>query len=662
MPREFSLANVTNDFAAVTATAGGAVTIADSGALSVTGITASGDILVSTQTGDLTVTGAVATTSTTATALRLEAGSAANRVASAGIADTSGNVIIDGGSLAVGAGGSGTIFTGSITGSTGLAAAVTAGNFRYWSDTNGDTGYTTALTAGIGAVYREQPVVTVTATASGSGRAYDGTTTVPTLAITGEVNGETGSGTGALAITTGGNPATLLNAGSYTLGLTGAGAGAVLGGLGYAAQAGSSSSYVITRASVSVTGIVATDKSYDGTRTASLSSIGTLTGLVGLETLTLTATAASFADANAGPAQTVTVTGYAIANGTGLASNYVLAGTTATTMATIDQATLTASLIGTVAKTYDATTVATLGVGNYQLTGVIGSDVVTLNDPDTGAYATANAGTGITVTVGGLALGGATANYQLASASISGAIGSIGLAPLLVRANDASRHASAANPVFSATLTGLLGADTAAAVSGLQFASSATFASLAGTYLITVSGGTALDYSLTYQPGMLTVTAATVVVPPVVVPPVVTVPVVVTIPPASVSVMQQMLADAISVMQQIPPATVSVMQQMPADTTTGTTLSAAGALPAIVIADAGTSGTLTSGVMTVTDPLTGVQMSFVQSSATQHGEPQTPAPAPSGFGIGDTLVDVSSFSLGKKQACHSKVAMSPGCP
>jgi hypothetical protein len=131
---------------------------------------------------------------------------------------------------------------------------VTAGNFRYWSDTNGHTGYTTALASGIGAVYREQPVVTVTATASGSGRAYDGTTTSPTLATTGAINGDAGSGIGTLAITMGGNAATLLNAGSYTLGVTDAGAGAVLGGLGYAARAGSSSSYVITPATISVTG------------------------------------------------------------------------------------------------------------------------------------------------------------------------------------------------------------------------------------------------------------------------------------------------------------------------------------------------------------------------------------------------------------------------
>ena len=409
-----SLADATNDFSSVTVTTGGAVTIADSGALTVTSINAGGDILVSTQSGNLTVTGAIATTSTTATALKLEAGRSASRVASAGAADTNGNVIISGGNLSVGAGGLGTIYTGSIAGSTGLSGAVTAGNFRYWSDTNGHTGYTTALTGGIGAVYREQPVVTVTATAPGSGRAYDGTTTAPVFATTGQVNGDTGSGTGTLAITMGGNAATLLNAGSYTLGLTGASAGTDLGGLGYAAQAGSNSGYLITPVTLSITGVVAADKSYDGTRAASLSSAGTLTGLVGSETLTLTAAEANFADADAGQGKTVTATGYAIANGTGLASNYVLSGDTATATATITPATLTASLIGTVAKTYDGTASAVLNASNYQLTGTIfGSDSVALNDPTSGSFADANAGVTKNVSVSGLTLG--NGNYVLAS-------------------------------------------------------------------------------------------------------------------------------------------------------------------------------------------------------------------------------------------------------
>jgi filamentous hemagglutinin family protein len=442
-------------------TANGPVTIATGGPLTLAGINAAGDILASTQTGDLTVGGSVTTTSTTATALTLEAGISADRVVSPGMADTNGNVVIAGGSLSIGTGGFGTIYTGSITGSTGLSNVVGAGNFRYWSDTNGNTGYTTPLGAGISAIYREQPVVTVSATALGSGRTYDGTTTAATLSLTGLVNGAVGSASGTISVTNGsGAPAVLLNAGSYTLRVTNASASGGLAGLGYAVQTGASS-YVIVPATLTITGVQAADRSYDGTTAATLSNVGSLTGLVGAETLTLTPGAAAFADPNAGAGKTVTVTGYTISDGTGLASNYVLGSTTATTTATITPAILTAGLTGTVAKTYDGTTVANLTPANYILSGTIfGKDVVTLNDPATGAYADANAGTGKTVSVSGLALD--NANYVLSSttatitATITPAILTAGLTGTVAKTYDGTTVASLtpANYALGGTIFG----------------------------------------------------------------------------------------------------------------------------------------------------------------------------------------------------------------
>jgi hypothetical protein len=95
----------------------------------------------------------------------------------------------------------------------------------------------------------------------------------------------------------------------------------------------------------------------------------------------------------------------------------------------IDPAVLTAVLTGAVTKTYDGTATASLMVGNYTLSGTIyGLDVVSLNDPASGAYADANAGTGKTVTVTGLTL--SNPNYVLASSTASAAIGVIGPAVL----------------------------------------------------------------------------------------------------------------------------------------------------------------------------------------------------------------------------------------
>jgi filamentous hemagglutinin family protein len=268
-----SLANITNNIGSVNIATRGAVTVADSGPLTVTGIATTGDILVTTQTGNLTVTGAVATTSATATALVLQAGRTASRVTLPGAGDTGGNVVLDGGSLSVGAGGFGLIYTGSIAGSTGLSAAVAPGNFRYWSDTNGNTGYTTALTSGISAIYRERPAITVSATA-GSGRVYNGTTTVPVLMASGQVNGDIGSATGTIAITGAGS--SLRNAGRYVIGVTGVSEDATLSGLGYAVRAGRST-YVITPATLTYTADTAT-RVYGATDPA-LS--GTVTGFVG---------------------------------------------------------------------------------------------------------------------------------------------------------------------------------------------------------------------------------------------------------------------------------------------------------------------------------------------------------------------------------------------
>ncbi len=93
---------------------------------------------------------------------------------------------------------------------------------------------------------------------------------------------------------------------------------------------------------------------------------------------------------------------------------------------TVDPKVLTASLTGTVEKTYDGTTAATLTAANYLLSGIVGSDSVFLNDPATGNYGTKNAGTSKNVYAGGLKLLGADAsNYVLASRTATGKIGII---------------------------------------------------------------------------------------------------------------------------------------------------------------------------------------------------------------------------------------------
>jgi|GEM_PF-1466609 filamentous haemagglutinin family N-terminal domain len=85
-------------------------------------------------------------------------------------------------------------------------------------------------------------------------------------------------------------------------------------------------------------------------------------------------------------------------------------------------------------------------------------------------------------------------------------------APLTITAASTSRIYGNENPAFWASFSGLLNDDTSAVVSGLTFATAATKRSNVGTYALNVSGGAADNYVITYAPGSVQITPATVVV------------------------------------------------------------------------------------------------------------------------------------------------------
>jgi len=260
---------------------------------------------------------------------------------------------------------------------------------------------------------------------------------------------------------------------------------------------------------VSLTGTLS--KTYDGTTAATLADGNySLSGIVSGDTVVLNdPTSGSYDTKNAGTDKTVSVGGLSLSGES--SGNYTLASTSISgAIGTIDPKTLTVSLTGTVSKTYDGTTAATLANGNYSLTGIVSGDAVALNDPSSGSYDTKNAGTDKTVSVGSLSLSGESAgNYTLASTSISGAIGTINQASLTVSVNDASRGVGFANPAFSVTVLGLVGGDTASVLSGLTVSTTADLASPAGTYELISSGGVATNYVITVrEDGTLTITPA----------------------------------------------------------------------------------------------------------------------------------------------------------
>ncbi|SFU74681.1 filamentous hemagglutinin family N-terminal domain-containing protein, partial [Methylobacterium sp. 174MFSha1.1] len=179
---------------------------------------------------------------------------------------------------------------------------------------------------------------------------------------------------------------------------------------------------------------------------------------------------------------------------------------------TIIPATVTASLVGTVSKTYDGTTASLLPT-NYSLSGVAPADTPGVSVAGTGAiFDSAGAGTGKTVTVTGLGLSGTAAgNYVLASTTASAAIGTITPAPLTVTANAASKtyDGQAYAGGNGVAYAGLVNGETAAVLGGtLTYGGAAQGAVNAGSYAITPSGLTSGNYAITFADGALSVNQA----------------------------------------------------------------------------------------------------------------------------------------------------------
>jgi trimeric autotransporter adhesin len=163
-------------------------------------------------------------------------------------------------------------------------------------------------------------------------------------------------------------------------------------------------------------------KIYDGTDAATLTQGDfTITGFAGSEGAVVSQSPAIYGGVNAGTNIGVTATlqpsDFTVDAGTKL-SNYTF-NSTVTGLGTIDPAPLVVSIVNNPTKSYDGNTNATLGAGNYTLSGLIGSDSISLtNTPTTGTYASPNAGIeGVTSTLSSsnYSAGGSTllSNYVL---------------------------------------------------------------------------------------------------------------------------------------------------------------------------------------------------------------------------------------------------------
>jgi hypothetical protein len=160
----------------------------------------------------------------------------------------------------------------------------------------------------------------------------------------------------------------------------------------------------ITPAPLAVIGTQAANKTYDGTTTASLSG-ATLSGVFGTDNVILgNDSTGAFSDRNVGTGKSVTTA--MTVSGTDM-GNYILAQPTGLA-ASIAQRTIAVAASGT-DKIYDGNVADQVTLSS---TGVVAGDAVTLADT-LSTFGDKNVGSGKTVTVSGITLGGAdAANYS----------------------------------------------------------------------------------------------------------------------------------------------------------------------------------------------------------------------------------------------------------
>jgi hypothetical protein len=192
---------------------------------------------------------------------------------------------------------------------------------------------------------------------------------------------------------------------------------------------------------------------------------------------------------------------------------------------------ITASLTGTISKTYDGTTTATLTPSNFTYTGAVQGDTVTLNTPTTGTYASASAGTGLGVTASGISILAASNGsipvygYQLTSSTASANIGTILAAPaptptpgptpaptniLTININAAAGLVNQI-PTFSATYAGpaINGLNIESVLGSLTYTITPFPVSGPGVYKITATGIAPDGYTLNIAPAYFTVVGDT---------------------------------------------------------------------------------------------------------------------------------------------------------
>ncbi|REE18338.1 filamentous hemagglutinin family protein [Paraburkholderia sp. BL27I4N3] len=222
----------------------------------------------------------------------------------------------------------------------------------------------------------------------------------------------------------------------------------------------------ITPAPLLISGLIANNKVYDGTRAATLNSsdaslFGVISADSGQVSLVTNGAAGTFVSPNVGNQISVVPSGFTLTGAK--AGNYEIS-VPAYLAANITPKSVTITGVSANDKVYDATTTASLNLGSATISGLVPADAgnVTLaTGTATGTFSQSNVGNSLPVSANGFTLGGSAAgNYSVAA--IAGLTGNITPAPLTItfigsptKVYDGSANASLTQSNY--TISGFVG-------------------------------------------------------------------------------------------------------------------------------------------------------------------------------------------------------------
>jgi filamentous hemagglutinin family protein len=269
-------------------------------------------------------------------------------------------------------------------------------------------------------------------------------------------------------------------------------------------------STTINPAPLTISGLSVAPVNYNGTTIATITGTPVLSGALYGQSVTINSgsvTAGAYASANAGTNVLVTpnLSNLVLSN-----PNFTVSGTTTALTGTIAPLQLTATIIGSPTMQYNgSTTIAGLSSANYQLSGLLSGQGITINQNvgnlNSPNVANATSMTAILTANNFTANSGTVLSNYILPTTASGAAG-MTPAPLTMTANNAVTFIGVA-PTLSYTLTGLQGADVASSVLANASVVSTISNPGAGSYTgVLVPSATAnSNYTLTTSNGNLSV-------------------------------------------------------------------------------------------------------------------------------------------------------------